>query len=257
MQYKGSLYVSDQVCLKRYKDKFKFTYFKKPIRQSGFEIENKGQAISRDINEEKLDSNLSRAKQKIFEYAYCNEFQYFVTLTLDKEKLDRYDLACFKKKLREFIKYYKKKNGCTIQYVLVPEQHKDGAWHMHGLIKGIPREDLYSFDCIEGMPYDLYHKDYYCWKPYFDNFGFCSMGVIKSQEAVSKYMTKYIRKSLGEGIEKEKNTYLCSRGLKTAIVEKKGFLSANSNLSYDFENDFVMIKWLDKAEAEIIKNTIK
>ena len=34
-----------------------------------------------------------------------------------------------------------------ITFVLVPEQHKDGAWHEHGLISGLPGEDIRMF-CI-------------------------------------------------------------------------------------------------------------
>ena len=35
--------------------------------------------------------NMKRAIDKAFEIGLCNEFQYFITLTLDKTKIDRYD----------------------------------------------------------------------------------------------------------------------------------------------------------------------
>ena len=244
MQFKGSLYVSDQVILKRYKDKFKLTYLKLPSRQSGYEFDVDKHG-SRDKNETKLDNNLSRAKQKIFEYAYCNEFEYFITLTLDKRKFNRYDLKEYKIALHQFLNNYSKKYHIKIEYVMVPEMHEDGAWHIHGLIKGIPKEDLISFDDMEKVPKDLLGQGFYNWLPYAEKFGFNSLGVIRSQEGVSKYITKYIKKSLGSGIGKEKNTYMVSKGLKKAVLIKKGSLSGNSDLSYDYENDYVKIKWLD------------
>lgn len=96
-------------------------------------------------NEQKLENNLSRSRNKVFEYAYCNDWEYFVTMTLDKEKFDRYDLKAWKKSLTQWIRDYRKKYGCKIQYLLIPERHKDGAWHIHGLLSGLPADRLSVF----------------------------------------------------------------------------------------------------------------
>ena len=63
----------------------------------------------RNINENKLENNLSRAKSKIFQYAMCNDFEYFVTLTLDSKKYDRYNLSKFIKDLGQMIRNNRKK----------------------------------------------------------------------------------------------------------------------------------------------------
>ena len=43
-------------------------------------------------NDAKLDSNFSRARSMVLQYALCNPWDYFFTGTLDREKMDRYDL---------------------------------------------------------------------------------------------------------------------------------------------------------------------
>ena len=44
---------------------------------------------NRNVNDEKLENNIIRAKSKVLEYALCNDFEYFVTLTLDSKKMNR------------------------------------------------------------------------------------------------------------------------------------------------------------------------
>lgn len=71
-----------------------------------------------------------RAKAAVADIALSNEFSYFVTLTLDKEKVDRYDVGEVTKKLNNWLDNRVRRNG--LKYVLVPELHKDGAIHFHG-----------------------------------------------------------------------------------------------------------------------------
>ena len=72
-------------------DMYKIVYCKMPIKRAGFEDEVKFK-LTRDVNDSKLSNNISRARTKVFEYAVCNDFEYFITLTVNDKKLDRYDL---------------------------------------------------------------------------------------------------------------------------------------------------------------------
>ena len=72
-------------------------------------------------------------------------------LTLDKNKMDRY-LDEFIRKIRVYIRNNRRLKGSKIQYLLIPEQHKDGAYHMHGLIKGINPEELVKFKLEDNIP---------------------------------------------------------------------------------------------------------
>lgn len=212
-----------------------------PIKNSGFEDERK---FKRDVNDKKLDNNIARARSKIFEYAICNEFDYFVTLTVNGQYLDRYDLKEYIKKLGQFIRDYRKKYEANVQYLLIPEKHTDGAWHMHGLLKGIPKEHL----TVNKYGY----KD---WEEYSKRFGYISIDDIRSQIAVSKYITKYISKSIdtGRGVtDKESKLYYCSRGLKRPKKIKEGTLNTNhlNNIWFEFENDYIKSLTLNKEELE-------
>lgn len=220
-----------------------------PVRLNAGNISLKGQ-----VNEDKLLNNLIRAKTTIREYAVCNEFDYFVTLTLDKAKYDRYNLDAFIKDLGQFIRDYRKKYDADIQYILIPEQHEDGAWHLHGLMKGIKDEHMIPFDEIERAPAKLKGKDYYNFTKYADKFGFNSMGKIKNRKRCASYITKYIDKQIGKSIEINRKSYYCSRGLKKPEVIKKGTLQ--SALEYEFENEYCKIKYSNTIDSIIIADVL-
>jgi hypothetical protein len=222
------------------------------LKQSGYE-ENKPSHKPVGVNDDKLECNISRAKSRVLEISLCNDFDYFVTLTLDRKKYERKDLEKFKKDLGIFIKNYNRNYKTKIKYVLVPEQHKDGAWHMHGLLKGMDETHLVMFDKIPEAPLKLKGKDYYNWTKYADKFGFCSLGKIKNREAAAKYITKYISKDIAKSVkELGAHLYYCSKGLKQAQVIKKGTL-ISASVPFQFENDYVKIStFSDSKIADLI-----
>ena len=135
-----SKYVSDVAILKKYNE---FTYkltLCRSLREKGFEDSKMQRVVG--VNDTKLSNNISRAKSKVLEYALCNEFEYYVTLTINKDKHNRYDLKAYYKRFSKFLNNYNYRYGVKVQYLLVPEKHRDGAWHLHGLIKGIPLQHL-------------------------------------------------------------------------------------------------------------------
>lgn len=83
---------------------------------------------------ETRDDSMKRAKEKIFDIAAVNDFDYFITWTLDPGKIDRYDPKEISKKLKRYLSdCVKRKNA---KYLIIPELHKDGAIHLHGLLSG-------------------------------------------------------------------------------------------------------------------------
>ena len=78
--------------------------------------------------------SMRRARANLRRLALANGFDYFVTLTLDKEKIDRYDGKAIVKALGQWADNMVRRHG--LRYVLVPEQHKDGAFHFHGFFAG-------------------------------------------------------------------------------------------------------------------------
>lgn len=194
------------------------------------------------VNDTKLGNNISRAKSKVLEYALCNEFEYFVTLTINKDKHNRYDLKSYYKTFSKFLNNYNYRYSVKVDYLLIPEKHKDGAWHLHGLIKGLPLQHLKKNE-----------HGYLDWPHYRDKFGYISLDPVRSIEKVSRYITKYINKELESTIkELGAHLYYVSKGLKKSEEIKRGTLLADS-IPYDFKNDYVKIKWLkDGNIAEFI-----
>ncbi len=81
-----------------------------------------------------MERSMQRARAKLRRLALANDFDFFVTLTLDPAKIDRYDPAAVTKALGRWADNMVRRHG--LRYVLVPEQHKDGAFHFHGFFKG-------------------------------------------------------------------------------------------------------------------------
>lgn len=79
---------------------------------------------------EDMARSMRRARAKVRRLALSNNFRWFVTLTLDQRKVDRYDPSEVVRKLNQWCSNQVKRRG--LQYILVPERHKDGALHFHG-----------------------------------------------------------------------------------------------------------------------------
>jgi hypothetical protein len=210
------------------------------------------------VNDEKLSENISRAKNRIFEYAYCNPWDWFFTGTLDPKKFDRSDLEAYHKKFVIWLRDYNKKYGLKIKFLLIPELHRDGkSWHMHGFLYGLPVDHLEQFKLGNLMGKGVANKVMrgdvvYNWVAYAEKFGFCNLEYIGNYEAVSKYITKYINKSLASSVtELNAHMYYVSRGLNRAQTVKQGTMFAN--IEYDYENEHCKIAWLDYSEELLEK----
>lgn len=178
-------------------------------------------------SDKKPDSSVSRAKRKILELALCNDWKYFCTFTLDKEKYHRYNLQAWRDDFTQWIrdqrkKYKKLGYELDFKFLFVPELHNDGAWHMHALFGDITPL-LIPFYCErqQGMkvPDKLVDGGYFDWPEYRDKFGFCSFGIIRSKVATAFYVTKYISKDFEKSRQDlGRHTYIPSRGLNRAVL---------------------------------------
>ena len=171
----------------------------------------------------KLDASLSRTRRMILEKALCNDWKYFCTFTIAQSNFDRKDLVTWHERFAQWIRDQRKKyreSALEFPYLLIPEQHKDGCWHMHGLFGDISPL-LVSFRDMRShgikVPDYLVDKDYWNWPDYQKKFGFCSFGEIRNKVAVSFYVTKYMTKELGQRCQDVGlHLYYPSRGLNNA-----------------------------------------
>lgn len=216
--------------------------------------------------DEKLKNNICRARNKILEYVLCNDFVFFVTLTLDPVKYDRNNLKLFIKHLGYFIQDYNRRKNAEIKYLFIPEQHEDGCWHMHGFIMGLSYDRLELFDLHGDKPLPPYivkklksNELLYNFPDYEKRFGYNVFEPIRSKKASVLYMCKYLTKDLSRNVtELGNHLYYCSKGLKKAEVIKEGqFL--DSNFQFDFQNDYggqSFFDFLDDDDLEELKNKI-
>ena len=229
----------------KYKHVFLYRDFEKKIEKIPREKWKK--------NTEKTPEALSRAKSIITEIALNNKFDYFCTFSFDKDKIDRYDLKECYKRLRLFFKEFKKRYAPNFQWLIIPEFHKDGAIHFHGLVSGIPDGELTVPDTIMKRMSDgeiavvPNTPKYLYWARYSKRFGIFNCSKIKTSEGVAYYVTKYVIKELSK-IPTGVNLYAHSKGLKKADVIYHSYNDSEMLITPSYKNDFCKVAY-DKYEG--------
>ena len=194
----------------KYEKSFQLRFYQFDINTSDDVIENK-RFISFDEVENEIDNafsksddkyhfdghsayvSLNRSKNKIFYYARSNNWDngYFCTLTINPDKYDSFSYEVVSDLVRKFTKNIREYSSSAYG-LFVPELHKSGRFHVHGLIAGIDllKEDfiVYSGHTYNGEKIFNFRK---AWK-----YGFSNVTFVKNSEAVEKYVTKYTTKEL-------------------------------------------------------------
>lgn len=191
-----------------------------------------------------ISNSTNRAKTMVYNYARSNSWEYFITLTFDKTKIDRYDYDSCSKAVRQWLNNIKKKYAPNLKYLIVPEMHElksreeKRAWHFHGLIadvgtmkfvRAVNYHTLEEMITPSGLP--IYNMKSY-------KLGFTTATPIQDTAKASGYITKYITKEL--------------------TMHAKGFRryypSANLDLpkrTYYFLRDDEKLEFLKKREKRI------
>lgn len=188
----------------------------------------------------KLDQSFSRARKVVLEKALCNKWDWFCTLTIDPDRYNRHNLPRFYKDFSQWLRDVRKA-GHAVKYLLVPEMHKEGSWHLHGFFSGLP--ELISFSDLKksgvNVPYKLVRGGFYCWPAYQERFGFGSFGKIRSPVRSAFYISKYITKDRGSMVsDLGSKLYYCSQGLSKAVKHgevygRSSFLDQLITADYD------------------------
>lgn len=108
----------------------------------------------------------------------------------------------------------------------------------HGLISGIlPKHLVVNKNGY--LDFSLYSK----------KFGYCSLSPLKSHEAVSKYITKYVTKDLSS-MALGQRLYYCSKGLKKSELLYRFNKVESDLLEWDFvhPDGFCKIAMVDNLD---------
>lgn len=173
-------------------------------------------------SDEKDQRNVSRARTAIFDLVASNTFDYFVTLTISPDsKLNRYDYDNCAKYLSIWLKRH------ITTYILVPEKHKDGAYHFH-LLANIPDSQLTRFN---DRVYNI--------KSYKYGYSTAVKITVNSEQKVANYIKKYITKDLVKTVGTGKKRYWSTRNLKRPTKEYNLPLPKNAELVHMTHGVFI------------------
>lgn len=172
---------------------------------------------SQDELEEKSRAYLKKVKTNIIDLAYNNKdkFDYFITLTFSDKEIGDYSHEKAIKLLINWINNQKKQNN-NMSYILVPEFHKSGRLHFHGLVGNVSKWKMskainpHTGKLIKINNTQIYNLDNY-------KLGYTTISKIKSKEKVTNYISKYATKELIT--LKSKKRYWYSRNLDKPMIE--------------------------------------
>lgn len=186
----------------------------------GFSRKNtKGNTLTKKEKERMRFKNLYNSKSKLIDLVYHNSmiepWEYFVTLTFDPKEIDSLDYHEVSEALSKWTDNMKHQNP-NMSYVLVPELHKSGRIHWHGVFRNVPNWTLAparsskTNRLIYKNGVQIFNLENY-------KYGHTTVSKIQNQEAVSVYCSKYMTKDMIDLNYKKR--YWSSRNLERPTKE--------------------------------------
>lgn len=171
-------------------------------------------------------SSVSRLKSRVQELILCNNWNSFVTFTLDKSKRNRDSIDTFED-LTRHLKYIRQTRCSELRYMLLLEQHKNGGYHGHALMF-LPADFIADEFIINS-------NGYFEWVDISSRFGFMSIKPYDGTLRACNYVTKYVTKDLIPG-----RVLRTSKGLNKAYVIRNLSIGISSNVSNVFRSEYVI-----------------
>jgi len=151
-----------------------------------------------DIPKPKSDYSFTRAKQRVFQIIEANHKPdvlfgtAFITLTFREQHRER---KIADRQVRLFIKRLERYRGYKAEYIFVPERHKSGSLHYHGLIFN------WEYIPVQHVQNKIY------------KYGYFDLKLPKKIHRVIGYVSKYITKDIFKQVKRSEKAYLASRNL--------------------------------------------
>lgn len=170
--------------------------------------------------EERTRRQVYAIRRRIKGYALSNDFHWFLTLTFNPEKVDSADYETAKNTLLKWCR--KMRDKCRerdkrFDYLMIPELHKSGAVHFHGLLGDIPANFEEAKNSKTGKPLIRHGRQVYNLTEW--EYGFTDCEKIESPEKAASYITKYVTSALLTDRQMyQKKRYFNSQGLARPAV---------------------------------------
>lgn len=190
-----------------------------------------------DINEldkrkeHSVTSSLNRTKNRIYHLARSNLWEWFFTLTFDPNKVDSFDYGESTNKLSKWLNNLRSRYAPDLKYIFVPEQHKSGRWHFHGLVSNTGNIQFVDSGRHSNGKV-IFNVDQY-------RLGFSTATRIESISKSTYYITKYLTKDV-VSVTKGKKRYWASKNLDEAPVTEYTFDTAQH---YKIADEFTDVRY--------------
>lgn len=260
----------DQEIKEKYKDEIEQ---KKAERKSQKEQkknkDTKTNVRKNNIDNRERDDSIKRSRDKVFDIARLNQFEYFVTITFAGSEYEFENPEFVIKKVRNYLqnKVQRTKNtDKPFKYLLIPEKHKRGGIHCHALVSNIDLIDsgtrlVYGYS--KPVKLDTVAKRNLKEKAVVYNipswkYGFSTAIKIDSSNAFAFYITKYIvkgnKKIFGQYYWSSRN---CVREPQV-IYHNTDFYSVNrsavskpwTSVKYKYNSNSFFIPEFDKLSSK-------
>lgn len=152
----------------------------------------------------------NRTKQSVYEITRANTWEWFITLTFDREKIDSSDYSLVSRTVRRWFNNMQQRKAPDLIYMIIPELHKDGIhYHFHSLLACTGDLAFVESGVVQDgkMVYNL---------PDF-RLGFTTATKVEDTHRAAAYVTKYITKELETAI-RGKRRFLASRSCRRAKI---------------------------------------
>lgn len=267
---------------KIYPDSIKIIKYHSPIVFANYSEGLKSRILVNEEKAEKVDyfqKSINRTKTKISDYVKCNNFTHFATFTFDpknskvKGEENRKDFKKMSDLMKKWLTVEQvnhiRKHGRKFRYLVVPERHKNGAWHFHALFEDYQNEikDFYTkknkYVTVQELKSQKKDKNRKFIVRY--NLGRSEIAPIRDRTKMSSYIKKYITKELIQ--DKNAKRYWASRNLKTPEIIPN-FISEHQKIpekylisKHDYHDIYVIPKessYYSFAQyVEKVDNTLK
>ena len=197
---------------------------------------NVSKAEAKTTIESPLERSVRRSQKLVSDYLACNRFELFGTITFGGAK--RHDIDFTKQQFTTWIQNQRDRNG-KFKYVFVPEYHKDGALHFHGVMANYNGKLRRSKNLKTG--YLLFGKNN---NPRYDLAEFKSgftrvepiKGTSEDHARVGNYIRKYITKDMVNIFGKKR--FWSSQGLSKPIYEDNPSWYKDVTPDDTYENEY-------------------
>lgn len=150
-----------------------------------------------------------RTVSSIYDIARSNAWEWFFTFTFSPEKVNRYDYTECSKKFSVWLSNIRRVCPDMV-YLAVPEQHKDGAFHFHGLFSNVDQLTFTYSGKLDKKGRCIYNIGNYRW-------GFTTATRVDDTCRAASYLCKYVTKDLC-AVTSGKKRYWHSRNVKMPEV---------------------------------------